>query len=90
METTALNYRVIIEPDEETGTGKAGFTAFCPTLGIADDGATVEQALRNIKRLITFHLDCLVQEKQEIPSPDHEEGFVTTVRIETPLYHTAV
>lgn len=49
MQTKVLNYRIIIEPDQETGTNKPGFTAYCPTLGIADDGDTVEEALKNIK-----------------------------------------
>ena len=87
METTALNYRIIIEPDEEIGTGKTGFTASCPTLGIADDGMSVEEALTNIKKLIRFHLDCLVEEKAEIPAPDKSEGFITSIAVEIPPYY---
>ena len=47
MEKQVLNYRIIIEPDKQTGTGKPGFTAYCPTLGVADDGDTIEEALQN-------------------------------------------
>ncbi|RJR15720.1 type II toxin-antitoxin system HicB family antitoxin [Candidatus Microgenomates bacterium] len=68
METKALNYRIIIESDTETGTEKAGFTAFCPTFGIADDGDTVEEALTNLKKLIRFHIASLRDEGKEIPS----------------------
>lgn len=84
MKTTILNYRIIVEPDEETGTGKPGFTAYCPTLGIADDGNTVEKALKNIKTLIVFHLECLAKEKEEIPAPDNDEGLITNLKIKIP------
>ena len=56
MQTTVLNYRVIVEPDTQTGTGKPGFTALCPTLGVADDGDTVEEALANVKGAIEAYV----------------------------------
>ena len=59
MKTKFLDYRIIVSPDTQTGTGKAVYTASCPTLGVADDGDTVEEALKNIHNLITFHLGCL-------------------------------
>jgi len=37
MQTKLLNYRIIVSPDIETGSGKKGYTAFCPTLGVVDD-----------------------------------------------------
>lgn len=84
METKILNYRIIIEPDTETGTDKPGFTAICPTLNIAADGNTVEEAMKEIKSLIKFHLKCLAEEGSEIPEPDSIEGLVTNVSIERP------
>ncbi|PJE69087.1 hypothetical protein COU96_01585 [Candidatus Shapirobacteria bacterium CG10_big_fil_rev_8_21_14_0_10_38_14] len=58
MRTKVLNYRVIVKPDKRMGTEKPCFSAFCPTLGIADDGDTFEEALVNIQNLIKFHLQC--------------------------------
>lgn len=75
MNTKILNYRVIIEPDRETGTDKPGFTAYCPTLGIADDGDTVDEALENIKAMIEFHLNSLKEEGKDIPKPDSKIAF---------------
>ena len=48
METKTLNYRIIIEPDIYPDTKKQCFNAYCPTLGLADYGKTVEDALKNI------------------------------------------
>lgn len=60
-----LDYRVIIKPDQRTGSGKSCYVAECPTLGIADDGETVEEALKNLRDTIVFHLECLQAEKVE-------------------------
>lgn len=84
MKTTILNYRIIVEPDEQTGTGKPGYTAFCPTLGVADDGDTIEEALTRIKSLIKFHLECLAEEGKPIPAPDKDESLITMLKIEAP------
>lgn len=84
MQTHILNYRIIIEPDTETGTEKPGYTASCPTLGIAADGDTIEEGLANIRSLVQFHLKCLTEEEKEIPEPDKMEGFVTTMQVEFP------
>lgn len=84
MQTHILNYRIIIEPDTETGTEKPGYTASCYTLGIAADGDTIEEVLANIKSLVQFHLKCLAEEGEEIPEPDKMEGFVTTMQVEFP------
>ncbi len=81
MDTKILNYTVVIEPDQETGTDKPGFTAYCPILGIADDGNTVEQAVAHITRTIEFHLACLSEEGEKIPSSG---GFLTSVQVHAP------
>ncbi|MGB9706489.1 MAG: type II toxin-antitoxin system HicB family antitoxin [Microgenomates group bacterium] len=82
MQTKVLNYRVIIKPDKRTGTGESCFSALCPTLGIADDGDTFEEALNNLQKLIKFHLECLVKEKEEIPVDEPEKEIITTTKIE--------
>lgn len=85
MQTKTLNYRVIVKPDKRTETGEFCFSAFCPTLGIADDGDTFEKAVANLQKLIRFHLECLVREKEEIPVDNPEKEIITTTRIELPL-----
>lgn len=81
METKVLNYRIIIEPDEQTGTAKAGFTALCPTLGVADDGETVEEAIKNVRGAIKAYVHSLIADHQPVPVDKPERDFVTTTRI---------
>lgn len=81
METTILNYRIIVKPDKQTGTNKSGFTAICPTLGIADDGDTVEESLSNIKNAIKVYIDVLTQDHLPIPKDEPEKEIVTTAQI---------
>ncbi len=68
METKVLNYRIIIEPDEQTGTGKAGYTGLCPTLGVADDGDTIEEALVNVQQAIKAYVDSLIADELPVLS----------------------
>lgn len=83
MQTKILNYRVIVTPDKQTGTGKAGFTAFCPTLGVADDGDTIEDALANLKSAIKVYVDSLIEDKELVPTDQPEHDIVTTTQIIT-------
>lgn len=83
METKVLNYRIIIEPDTRIGTNERGYSVYCPTLGLADGGDTIEEAIENIKKLIAFHIKCLVKEKQSVPVDSEEEMMLTTkVRVQ--------
>jgi len=85
MEKVILNYRVIVEPDERTGTNESCFTAYCPTLGIADGGDTIEEALASIKEGIQCYLEALIKDGVEIPAPDNiEEGLITSTKIALP------
>jgi len=81
MESKVLNYRIIVEPDEETGTNKAGFTAYCPTLGVADDGDTIEKALKNVKDAIQAHVHFLIEDKLPVPVDKPDRDLVTTTKI---------
>jgi len=85
MQSKVLNYRVIVKPDKRTGTDEPCFSAFCPTLGIADDGDSFEKALANIQKLIKFHLECLTEEREKIPIDEPEKEIITTTRVELPL-----
>lgn len=54
-----MNYKVIIEPDKESG----GYVAYCPTLrGCVSEGETIEEALENIKKAIKGYLLVLEEE----------------------------
>lgn len=81
METKTLSYRVIIEPDTYPDTGKRCFSVFCPTLGLADYGDTIEEALKNINSLIKFHLKSLLKEGKRIPTEDLAKGIIATTRV---------
>lgn len=81
METKILNYRIIIEPDKQTGTGKPGFTAVCPTLGVADDGDTIEEAIKNVRGAIKAYVDSLVKDKLPVPVDQTDKEIVTTTQI---------
>ena len=83
MQANILNYRIIIEPDKRTGTNEAGYAAYCPTLGLSDGGDTIEEAIANIKKLIEFHLDSLIKEKQPIPR-DSDEEIVVMAKVRIP------
>ncbi|MBU2592611.1 MAG: type II toxin-antitoxin system HicB family antitoxin [Patescibacteria group bacterium] len=84
MKTRILNYRIIISPDTQTGTSKSGFTAFCPTLGVADDGDTIEEALANVKGAIKVYVDSLVEDNQPVPVDMPEQDIITTTQIDAP------
>jgi len=81
MEKHVLNYRVIIEP-EKIGK-KTVYNAYCPTLGVADYGDSVERVLESIKDGIRLAIDCLLEEKKEVPKDNVNEQLITTVNIST-------
>lgn len=81
MQTTVLNYRVIVEPDTQTGTEKPGFTALCPTLGVADDGDTVEEALANVKGAIEAYVQSLIDDRLTVPVDQPDRDMVTTTQV---------
>jgi predicted RNase H-like HicB family nuclease len=84
MKTKVLNYRIIVSPDKQTGTGKLGFTALCPTLGVADDGDTIEKALENVKEAIQVYVDSLVEDKELVPVDQPQQDIVTTTQVFAP------
>ncbi len=54
-----MNYRVVIEPDMESG----GYVAYCPTLrGCVSEGETTVEALKNIKKAMKGYLLVLEEE----------------------------
>lgn len=61
------NYTIIIEKQKRMGTNKICYVAYVPILGIAADADTIEEVEKEIKSLIEFHLESLVEEGEEIP-----------------------
>lgn len=84
MQTKVLNYRVIVEP-EEYPNGDKVYNAYCPTLGVADYGDTIEKALESIKDGISLAVESLAKEKAEIPSDNIADQIVTQTQINYPI-----
>ncbi len=79
---TVLNYRVILKPDTRIGSKKPCYVAFCPTLGVVDDGDTPEKALKNIRNTISFHLESLQKERKEIPVDHPNDEMITNAQVD--------
>ncbi len=79
MESKVLNFRVIVEP-EKMG-GKTVYNAYCPTLGIADYGNTIEEALKSMEKGIELALECKKEEKEAIVSDNIAEQIITSIQI---------
>ena len=83
MEKTVLNYRIIIEP-ETYPDGNKVYNAYCPTLGVADYGDSVEEVLESIKDGIILAIESLAKEEKEIPRDNLEEQIVATAKVKIP------
>ena len=77
-------YRILITPDARTGSRTPCYTAHVPLLGIATSGDTVEEAFKNIKELISFHLEALRREGEVVPTEISAEEFIATARVAVP------
>lgn len=66
----SYRYRVLVQPDERTGTNEPAYTAYVPTLGIASDGDSESEALTNAQEAIYTYLDSLIEDGLPIPSQD--------------------
>jgi len=81
QQKSILDYRVILRLDKSLGSKKSCYVAFCPTLGVADDGATPQEAIDNIQGTIAFHIECLQKERKEIPVDKPNEELVTNTQV---------
>ncbi|MBI4035631.1 type II toxin-antitoxin system HicB family antitoxin [Candidatus Daviesbacteria bacterium] len=79
MQKQILNYRIIIEP-EKIGK-KIVYNAYCPTLGLADYGDTIDEAFKNIQSLVKFHIESLLKDGLEVPSENTEEEVITSTKV---------
>ncbi len=76
MKTTVLDYRIIVESEQQ---GKhVIYVAYAPSLGVSDFGESVEKAVDNIEQAIKLYLETLVDLNQPIPEPDTGNYYVTT------------
>lgn len=83
MEKRVLNYRIIIEP-EKYEDGSTVYTAYCPTLNIADYGDTIEDALTSIQEGIELAIQSLAKEKKEVPIDHVEKQIITSTEVHIP------
>lgn len=81
MQKVVRNYRIIIKPDIYPDSKKPCYSAFVPTLGLADYGGNVEEAVKNMSSLIKFHLESLEAEGTEIPVAQPDKELVTEVQV---------
>lgn len=79
MQTQDLyQYRVVLSLDDESGDAIAEI----PSLNLADQGKDVTEALKNIQDMLSFHLECLALDGEEIPREESmEEGLYVQVRV---------
>lgn len=82
MQRKVLNYRIIIEP-EKMGK-RTVYNAYCPTLGVADYGDSIDEVLKSIKDGIDLALECLADGGKEIPVDNVKEQTVTTTEVKVP------
>lgn len=82
MEHQVLSYRIIIEP-EKMGK-KVLYNAYCPTLGVADYGDSVDEVLKSIKDGIELAIEYLAGEGKEIPVDNTAEQVVVTTKVKAP------
>ena len=67
-------FKVVVEPDE------GGFHAYCPALrhlGAVTQGATEEEALKNIHEVVQMIVDELQEEGAPLPSSSSDDGEVS-------------
>lgn len=79
MQTKVLNYRTIIEA-EKMGK-KTVYNAYCPVLGLADYGDSIDEAIKNIQSLIKFHIESLLEDGLEVPTENTEQEIITSTKV---------
>ena len=61
------SFEIVIEKEKED----PGYFAYCPGLpGCFSNGATIEEAKRNIREAIQLHLESLIAHERPIPQED--------------------
>ena len=73
-------YKVRLTKDKETGQ----VVAELPALDISDYGLDSQEALGRLKRMVEFHLECLVTEGKPIPE-EKKTGEGLFLRVKRPV-----
>ena len=74
---TSLSLTILVHPDHESG----GYYATVPALpGVVDQGETVEEALENVRAALTFTVEAMLEDGEELP-PDEPIETVRTVEL---------
>lgn len=86
MVTKILNYRVFLEPDTYTGSKKRCYLAYAPALDVADNGDTIEEAIKNITEAVRCRIAALIADGEPVPAPEGlaETVVVTTAKVAVP------
>lgn len=64
------SYMVIIEPDDDDV-----YIATVPSFpGVVEQGDTLEEALENMHKALSFTLDCMIEDEEIVPESDALEG----------------
>ncbi len=79
MQKQILNYRIIIEPEKQGK--KTVYNAYCPALGLADYGDSIDGAFKNIQSLVRFHIESLLKDGIEVPSENTHQEVITSTKI---------
>lgn len=75
----------------ESGSDDQAFGVQIPDLeGCNSAGDTLQEALENAKEALAFHLESLLEDGLEIPTPSPIESFQDTYGVEYTLYEIAV
>ncbi|MGA2182256.1 MAG: type II toxin-antitoxin system HicB family antitoxin [Bryobacteraceae bacterium] len=72
------SFKVVVEPDE------GGYHAFCPALrhlGAVTQGATEEEALRNINEVVRMIVDELREEGETLPAASNDTEILDGARV---------
>ncbi len=77
---TCREYKVKLAKDKETGQ----VVAEVPALDIADYGLDSQLALGRLKRMVEFHLECLLAEGKPIPE-EKTGGQGLFLRVKPPV-----
>jgi predicted RNase H-like HicB family nuclease len=78
MKTYTL--KVVLEPDEDIDGNPSGWHAFCPALerqGTSTWGATEEEALKNIDRVLHLVVKSMLEHGEHIPEHPADQAEVT-------------
>ena len=71
------SFAVLLHPDPVEG----GYGVTVPALpGCVSQGETIEDAIKNVKEAISFHLQGMIDDGEEIPNEDdHPQLVVITI-----------